>query len=415
MRTILLKSILCGALSLAIAGCSDDNDGGNVNQSDTPVNIEVTSSDIAVVEKCNNFGFKVMKEVNKNPLHCNDNVILSPLSINYAMSLLANGAEGETLEQIVNTLGYQSLEIKEVNELNKKLTSQLNHLDPDIKLNVANSVWSIPEYEISSDYTSKLKDYYNAEVKEIHYDSYAQDVNKWCSDNTNGKISKLLPDDSYAPGFALFNALYFKGLWNDGSKFKVKNTKEGYFNDIQGSRSTARFMNGGAYLYSETPTMQKCELYFGNKSFRAAFILPRENTSIDEALSDLSEGGWEELRTPIPVLSLSLSLPKFQVENTIDLTDVLTNLGMTDVFGNGSDFSLISNKKISMGDIKQTAVFEITEDGAEGAAVTHTGDGYANLTLENVELVFDRPFIYVVYEQSTGAILFTGIINTFAK
>ena len=164
--------------------------------------------------------------------------------------------------------------------------------------------------------------------------------------------------------------------------------------------------------------MQKCELYFGNSSFRTAFILPKEGITLAQAIDNLANGEWEQLKGSIPDVSVDLSLPKYKIENEVDFMELLGALDMGGILEENADFSNITSVNLEIDFVKQKANFEINEEGAEAAAVT--GIGMSDIYLPptptmEVTMTFDRPFIYVVYEQSTGAILFAGCINTFAK
>lgn len=420
MKKQFFITLFGATLALASVGCSDDNDdNNNGGKNDKPGKIEMTQSQLTTVEKCNDFGFKMLKAVSQSEDFEGKNLILSPISFNYAFSMLANGANGDTRAQIIDALGYDAVDIDDVNEMNRKLTGQLCRLDPKVTLNFANSMWAKAFITVEPDFISNLSVNYDAEVRTIAEETFVNDVNSWCSDKTNGKITEFMHEGDELPDFALFNAVYFKGIWSSSDKFNSKNTAERAFNDVNGTRSMARFMNQKGILpYNETPSMQKCELRFGNTSFRAAFILPKEGVTLAQAIDNLADGEWEQLKESYPDITVTLSLPKYKIENEIDFMELLGVLGMEDILKDDADFTNITSDKLKINFVKQKATFEINEEGAEAAAVTGIG-GYTTdippTPPMEVTMTFDRPFIYVVYEQSTGAILFAGCINTFAK
>ncbi|MDE6317349.1 MAG: hypothetical protein K2L73_02995, partial [Muribaculaceae bacterium] len=337
---------------------------------------------------------------------------------------------GETRELILNALGYNDASIDDVNELNRKFNRELGSLDSKVSVKFANSVWAKPYITFINSFTSSLSDNYNAEVRKINDDTFVNDINKWCSSKTNGKITGLLPDGSTAPSFALYNATYFKGIWSQEFKFDKRQTIDDYFNDVQGSRSVTKFMKKDVTghvlspIYGQTETLQKCELSFGNGSFGAAFILPAEGITIHQAIENLANGDWEKLNKPYPPIleicndiTIHLTLPKFKIESEINFNKYMHALDMGDVLADNADYSNMTEAKIPVNDVKQKATFEIDEEGAVAAAVTGSGLDWASDPEEYkyITMTFDRPFIYVVYEHSTGAILFAGCVNSFAN
>lgn len=403
-------------MAFLTVGCSDDDNLGGGGNDNGPGKVEMTSTELNMVRKCNDFGFKMLKVVSETEQFADKNIILSPISFNYAFSMLANGANGATREQIIEAMGYDAIDVREINEINNKLISQLGTLDSKVILNVANSLWAQDHIIVKDDFVSTLANNYDAVVGEINEDSFVEDINRWCSDKTNGKISDIMSEKDNAPALALFNAVYFNGLWSQKHKFDKKNTVEGYFNDKNGTQSLAQFMNQKSIMsYVETDHFQKCELNFGNSSYRAAFILPKENVPISSVIDELSNGEWENIEKTNSGVKVNLFLPKYEVESYVEFDTMLPELGLECVKAVDADFSNISDMPLVVTCVRQKVVFEINEEGAE--ASTTTGiimDETAPGPIMEAEMKLDCPFIYVLFEQSTGAILFTGCVNTFA-
>ena len=400
--------------ALAMISCSDD-DNTDVPEGNGNRLIKMTATDHAVVDKCNGFGFKLMEAVGSMAEYEGKNFMISPLSANYAFSMLANGADGETRKQIIETLGYNTVDIADVNNLNKKLTNELSRLDSKVTLQFANSIWARPSLDVNDNFASAVGEYYNAEVRAINPATFINDINGWCSEKTNGKIPEFFSPGEAVPDFALFNAVYFKGLWNYEDKFNPKNTSDGIFNNADGSQSTVPFMaqnNKMSYAYSAS--MQRCVLRFGS-SFSIAFVLPDEGVSVKEAIVRMIAGEWKDLNRTQNSYQVDLKLPKFKIESEIDLKDVLSDMGMTDVFTPSADYSNLLSGSTQINFAKQKSYFEINEEGAEAAAVTGLGGETALPPFDGkAEVTFNRPFFYVLYEWSSGAILFIGQVNTFA-
>ncbi|MBD5229487.1 MAG: hypothetical protein HDS69_05555 [Bacteroidales bacterium] len=211
-------------------------------------------------------------------------------------------------------------------------------------------------------------------------------------------------------------------MWSTGYKFDAKNTATDYFNDVNGTRSQASFMKQkNAFIYNKTSTMQKCELSFGNRSFGIAFILPNEGVTLNQAITNLANGDWEALsgtalpESPYNCFGVDLSLPKFKIETDVVFEQYMSALGMGNVLSPTADYSNMADG-IQFNYMEQKSIFEIDENGAEAASVTGGFELSANEHHpQMVTMTFDRPFLYVLYERSTGTILFAGCVNSFAN
>ncbi|MBD5230476.1 MAG: serpin family protein [Bacteroidales bacterium] len=420
---------LGAALAIGLVGCSDDDGTENSGQGDKPGTIELTSTELDAVAKYNKFGFNMLDVVGNSDDFVGKNIIISPVSFNYAFSMLANGAAGETRSVILDALGYDALSIDEVNSLNQKLSKELGRLDSRVTVNFANSLWATPTIPLHNNFVSTLTSNYDAEVHKINADTYVKEVNDWCFAKTNGKITDFLSDTS-VPDFALFNASYFKGIWSQQYKFDSKHTASGVFYNIQGGSTSIKYMNNtfkddpGALSYNKTETMQKCELSFGNGSFGAAFILPDEDVTISQAIENLANGDWDKLCKPYAPedpafggVKVNLTLPKFKIESEVRFESIMEELGLADIYASDADFSNMSDVDLTITQVLQKSTFEVDEEGAVAASVTEIGmeSGAYPPKYYDVTLKFNRPFIYVLYEHSTGAILFAGCVNTFAN
>lgn len=414
MKKYLIITLLGIVLTGITTSCSDDE---NIQEqpTNTPGVIHTTANGSSIIECNNKFGIRLLEEVGGLQKYANKNFVISPMSVNYAMSMLANGASDDTRQQIINTMGFNTIDIEELNEYNSKMISQLSNVDPNVTLNFANSIWAKPHISVKDAFISAMYASYNAEVYEINSSSFIKDVNKWCSDNTNGKISEFINEDTPTPDFALYNAIYFKGDWDNNSKFDKANTREDYFTNNGGSRSPVKFMNKeGGVIYYETEKIQNCELVFGRSNFRAAFILPKPDVAMNDAIADLANGGWGKNAETNPNVKVNLSLPKFKINSTVKLVELLTDMGMTDVFGFDADFSLICDNDLHIDYVDQQAFFEIDEDGAEAAAVTGIGMESSLGDSKKITVKYDRPFIFMIYEYTTNSIVFMGEVNSFA-
>ena len=402
MKKLIFLVLVGIGLCLTVISCSDDD--GNINPDPEPVPV-LPNHIVAIVENWNDFGFNLLKEAANSSEFGNTNFLISPMGVVQTYSMLANGAGDEMRKNIVAVLGYKDLDIKQVNELNKKFMGFVKKEDDSAVRYFANSVWTTTDIPVANDFCSAADIYYHTEIKEIGNQTFVADINAWCNRSTDGNIDTFIKDFEPVPDISVGNIVYFTGKWSVADKFDATKIEEGYFRDDNGNNSPVKFLKNKKNMrYYETATMQKCALEFEGHSFMAAFILPKEGVILSQAIDALVDGGWKQICYGLNEVVVDLSLPKFRVESEIDLEKLVSDFSVADIMGASSrDCVTIA---------KQKNVFELTEQKAQ------SWPGYIpdikTSSDKEVTMTFDRPFIYVVYEQSTGAILFAGCVNTFA-
>ena len=401
-RTVLML----GALAM-LAGCHGNGNG------DFPERqyIGLTRSESEVVNTGNGFAFDLYREVAAE----NDgkNLFLSPLSAQAGLLMAANGAKGDTYNQIVKAIGFENYNADDVNSTFRKIIFGLQTVDTSVDFEFANSVWIKDDFKVKQDYVSLLADSFDAEAANVNFGSSdgINKINNWCKEKTHGMIPTIMDGPNADLKFALVNALYFKGQWS--LKFDKSNTKEDYFTNIDGSRNLVDFMNKvDEYQYSESEEMQVCELPFGNKAYAMDFLLPRKNLDFNEFFSDFTFDDLDEYLSVFGTSDVTLKLPKLDLDFDVDLIPALSRLGINDAFIRGTaDFSGIyaENKDLFISIVHQKTALEMNEEGAKAAAVTHIGIGDTSPgPVDQAEFIADHPFLFLIREKSTGAILFIG-------
>ena len=404
------RLFLAICLMLLLISCSDDKDDN------TRKEVSLTVSEEQIMSAQNENSFSVFRAFNANEQK-DVNILISPLSLNTNLSMVANGASGETFGQLLKmTSGSEDGEsINLLNSFNDKMRKSLPALDKTVKFYSVNSVWIDNEFPVLSTFVDNCSKYYGGTAKNVNLSSVTakDEINTWCSKNTNGLIPEFLDDPfSSSVKFAAFNATYFKGLWK--FKFNKKNTKTATFTNFDETTSTVDMMsNVDDYAYSETEDYQCVKCPYGNEAFNMYIILPKQTSSADNIINNLNNDAWKSMM-PKSVWTVRLKLPKFKVEyDSKDLLrEVLSKMGVTDMFSTEkADFSGISTQHNYMSMLKQKTAIIVDEEGTEVAAVT--GDGL--MTSPGVEIIkemtVDRPFIYIIQESSTGAVLFMGKVN----
>ena len=449
-------------MAMTTAGCSKDDDTiTNVSQPDveTPADpekpaepekpeepqvpsledLQLTRSELDMVQQSNDFAFNLFREVTAeygivSPRGCmppedydekvaRSNNILSPISIIYALGMLNNGATGETQQQINKVLGFADTGAEGINAFCRKMLSRAAWLDPDTKLNIANNIYfnSSKGLTLNPVFLQLAKENYEAEpdIRDFH-DGLTMDViNQWCSDHTEKMIEKVLDEDSFNPSIVsyLLNAIYFKGNWV--TKFEEENTVEepfgeaadfGQYGDL---RPIVPMMHQtGSYLYWENDLCQAVMLPYGNESFVINILLPREGKRICDVLESLTASSWTEQYVWRGELAIvDLKLPRFEANTDLNLKGIMSRLGMPKAFTNAAEFPNFCDTETFIGMMKQVAKIKVNESGTEAAAVTIIGvDTEAGPEPEPRYVTFHatRPFLYVIRDQTSGAILFIG-------
>lgn len=369
--------------------------------------------DMTLVEKTNDFGFNLYKNLARE----NENIMISPVSVSLAMAMVYNGANGATREDMARALNVQGLELDRLNKNNLALLYYLTSADPELTLNIANSIWMLEDFKFSEAFVATVKNDYQAEAKKLDFaDPKSADViNKWVDDKTRGTIDQIVtpPIDSQTIMF-LINAVYFKGSWT--SPFETELTSEQAFNLVDGQTVTVPTMyQSGSFDYLKSSGFQALRLPYGeDEQMAMVLFLPDQNTSLSEFQNQLNQDNWSNWQAHFEAKAGTLMLPKFTMEYEKSLNQVLAELGMGIAFEPGkADFSGLAAAAaddIYISNVKHKTFIEVDETGTEAAAVTSVEVGTTSMPAYDFELNFDRPFFYAIEDSETGAIVFMGAV-----
>lgn len=404
------------ALILLGAACSNDDDGINNDISNNPYKIiELTRSEQEMVGANNDFAFNFFNQLSS--LEGEKNMMVSPLSLAQALSMLANGADGNTKTELMNVLGFGAYSVEEMNAYYMNLNKGLLSADKTSKIALANSFWINNQYTAIDSYKKTLQNSYDAEVQELAFDNtiYAI-INRWVEENTYGCIKNMLyeGDINNSTVMALLNATYFKGVWKN--KFKKKNTFKGNF-EAPDKSSFVEYMKQErleANVY-EDKECKLIELPYGNEAFGMVVVLPNEEVSLDELTQSVDADKWQNWMEQLSLhTNVLVQLPKFtgKYEYNENLKQTLIEMGVVDAFSKlDADFSQMIEGKTYVDIIKQNSFIEVNEEGTEAAAAVYTGENALEGAVKRFEFKATRPFFYAIKEKSTNAILFMGKVT----
>ena len=373
----------------------------NASSFGAPKEIEVTDGERQLIASNNDFAFNLFRKARGE-----ESSVLSPLSITYALGMMNNGAAGQTQQEINQTLGFGEAGADAINAFCQKMLAEAGTLDNKTKALIANTIFVNEGLgcRLQDGFVEKANDYYNAQPQNRDFaDGETMDViNQWASDHTEGMIPSVFNDDTFDPYVVsyLLNALYFKGTWS--SPFDVAETKEESFGG--GPEVPMMHKSYTEFDYTENDLYQAVNLPYGNGAYQMSIFLPREGKTIDDVLESLNGSNW---KIPSYDCEVDLKLPRFETDTNLGLIEIMSALGMPTAFTEDAEFPYFCNKSVFIGIMFQVAKIKLDEQGTEAAAVTVIGD-YESSMPEQVEFHANRPFFYIISEQSTGTIFFIG-------
>lgn len=404
-----------GCLSVALMACSSDSDDPTLVNEKEPSVVEVSNELVPIELSRSQQGY--VAEQNGTALELlgrvwavggGKNVVLSPMGLNMSLSFLANGAAGETQRELTEFVGGPEATLADVNQYCRLMKDRLPLIDNKTTVTIANSLWLDERFSVRQEFVTAGKQWYDATTRVVDIDTEETRCafNQWAEDNTNELIKNFftspLPEETL---MVLADALYFKGQWSD--KFDASNTEIATFTTASGTAITVHMMDGAIEClgYSNADGLRSATIAYGNGAY-AMTVVVDESGHIDQTLAKISATDVLAVNQKTKV---HVRMPRFDLDCSCNLTDVLCEMGITKAFTFGADYSaLTEDDMMAVGQIIQKSRIKVDEEGAEAAAVTvteiYTSAGYQN------EIVLDRPFVFLIHERTTGAILFTGIV-----
>lgn len=365
------------------------------------------------------FGLKVFQDLfNQQP---GANHFMSPLSLSIALSMLYNGASGETRDEMTKAMALEGLSLSDLNQGNLTLRKRLANPGPGVQLAIANALWGKQGLSFKSAFTQDNLNFYNAKLQALDFSgkSAVDTINQWAADNTNGKIPTVIASIDPITVLILMNAIYFKGDWT--KPFQASETQTQAFHRGDGTTLDTPMMQRGdkmRYVHNTDAKFQAVALPYGqDEQTLMVLMLPDEGSSLKELVGQLSGENWTNWVGSLRSRQGHLAMPRFKLKTEMPLNDTLKRLGMVKAFNDGeADLSgLLENSPLKpfVSAIKQDAFVEVNEKGTEAAAVTTITVGATSVQLpqEPFNLVLDRPFLYAIYDQSTSSVLFMGALN----
>jgi len=379
-----------------------------------------TSEQALLVEGNSAFAFELYRAIREKGDNI-DNIFYSPYSISVALAMTYAGARGETAQQMADTLQF----ILE----QERLHPAFNWLDAELakrgegaegkdgkgfRLNIVNAIWGQKDYEFLSDFLDVLAENYGAGLRILDFITETEAsrlaINQWVSDQTEGRIKDLIPQDAIdvLTRFVLTNAIYFNAVWE--CPFEEDRTADGLFYLLDGGQVTVPMMKQTeSFGYTEGEGYQAVELLYDSGELSMVILLP-EAGNFEAFEEGLQAQQVDAIISDLQDTKVTLTMPKFEFDSEFSLKDTLAEMGMPIAFSSAADFSgMTGNTELFISDVFHKAFVSVDESGTEAAAATAViGKLTAVPGESSVKVNLDRPFIFLIRDIDTGAILFVG-------
>ncbi|MBR2192169.1 MAG: serpin family protein [Bacteroidaceae bacterium] len=373
------------------------------------------------------FAFNLMEQLEKQCDAEDKNLVFSPLSAWMALSMLQNGAAGNTLTEMQQAMCTTDYTAQHLNEYNQQLMSVVQrnlipewmtpeHINYNAvpSLESANSIWSDTGFPF-------LPSFYDVNTK--YYDAYLQtldlseqesmdQIDAWVNEATHGAIPsiKMLPNDMLR--MILINTIYFKGGWSSAFEKEMTNY-DTFYNDGNKAVSIPMMHQQEMLMYAQAEGYQAVKLYYGyDMKFSMTLFMP----DLTNVWKPFTAERWENIEKAMQRTGVKLSMPRFKTNSDLALVDAMKALGMQDAFdAMRADFSLMSPMELFVSNIKQLAHIDVDEDGTIAAAATVIAMEENAVHDYSTTMTINHPFYFTIEDNETSTILFMGHIRNIVE
>lgn len=335
------------------------------------------------------------------------NVLISPLSIQLALAMTANGASGETLEEMQALLGGD-IPLDELNAYLYEYVGSLPSSDK-YKVELANSIWfrEQNDFEVYESFLQTNADYYKSQAYAAPFDdTTVKQINEWVNVHTDGMIKKVLNSIDPQTMMYLINALVFDAEW--AVPYDEYSVHDGTFTSLDGKACDVEFMSAEEGYYLETKDAVGFAKNYKDGKYRFVALLPDEGVDVYDYIASLDGETLLDALDNMESASVFATMPKFSYDYDLEMTDVLSALGMPTAFTDGADFSAMSNHDLYIGTVIHKTFIEVAEKGTRAGAVTVVGMDEECAPMYKAVIKLNRPFVYLIIDTETNLPLFVG-------
>ncbi|XP_057613330.1 neuroserpin [Chionomys nivalis] len=349
-----------------------------------------------------------------------ENILFSPLSIALAMGVMELGAQGSTLKEIRHAMGYDGLKNGEEFSFLKDFSDMVSAEESQYVMKIANSLFVQNGFHINDEFLQMMKKYFNAEVNHVDFSqnvAVANYINKWVENYTNSLLKDLVSprDFDAVTHLALINAVYFKGNWK--SQFRPENTRTFSFTkDDESEVQIPMMYQQGEFYYGEFSDgsneaggiYQVLEIPYEGEEISMMLVLSRQEVPLATLEPLLKAQLIEEWANSVKKQKVEVYLPRFTVEQGIDLKDIFKALGVTEIFIKDANLTAMSDRKeLFLSKVVHKSFIEVNEEGSEAAAASGM-IAISRMAVLYPQVIVDHPFLFLIRNRKAGTILFMG-------
>lgn len=404
---VIISLLLVCAMAVNLTGCTMKVQAKDLMEGITPNNVDALDDLSSQNADVTDFAIRLFKASNEN----GKNTLISPLSVLCALAMTANGAEEETLAQMEEVLGMTT------DELNLYLYSYMKNLPQGdkYKLSLANSIWFTEDerFTVNQDFLQTNADYYSADIYKAPFDKQTlKDINNWVKQNTDGMIPEILDQIPLEAIMYLVNALAFEAEWSE--IYEKHQIKDGEFTKEDGTKQDVKFMYGSEGTYFEDEKVTGFMKRYKGGKYAFVAMLPNEGVSVSEYIASLDGESLNALLANPQYATVRTSIPKFETEYKVEMSDILQSMGMTEAFDMyNADFEGLGTStdgNIYISRVLHKTFISVGEKGTKAGAATivEMNDGAAAEPTEPKEVYLDRPFVYMLVDCENNIPFFIG-------
>ena len=403
--TLISLLLLCSIL-LNTAGCAmkvratDLMDGVTPRKMNESVDLLGKNTDVT------DFAIRLFKSTSEGE----KNTLISPLSVLCALAMTANGAKGETREQMESVLGMSA------EELNVYLYAYMSALSQDKKyqLHIANSVWFAENrnFSVNQQFLQMNADYHGADIYETPFDKRTlKDINRWVKNETDGMIPEILDRISDNAVMYLINALAFEAEWD--TVYEKNQVRDGTFTREDGTKQIVKMMyDSGYFKYLEDEKATGFVRYYRDNKYAFVALLPNEGVSVSEYVDSLDGAKLNELLAGAKSENIKTAIPKFETEYSAEMSEILKSMGMPLAFDpDYADFSGLGTSvddNIYIDRVIHEAFIQVGEKGTKAGAATVIEMTNKSSVDGDKQIYLDRPFVYMLIDCENNIPFFIG-------
>ncbi|MDE6078507.1 MAG: hypothetical protein K2G35_00430 [Duncaniella sp.] len=394
---------LTGALMVwGLSGCSDEP-GTHNDTSKQEVEVpELSAAESRIIESQTNFAFRLFEKFYAKQ----ENMALSPLSISLNLSMIANATEGEAREEIVATLGNGATSVEELNALNRLIMKSFPYADRKTDMEISNSLWVPKSVAVNDAYNALLTENYESETKELASNAIEamNTINSFVSEKTHGIIPEFLSNPVYST--LVLNTCYFKAPWattnvkEDRLKFSMVDGKEA---------KVPAFVLSGIGCKDDELTIGRSN--YGNGAYQMTVVVGPDKHTLP-SISEIA-AKWNDWSDDRAWSKVGLTVPEWDTTFKDFIGDQIKELGIKLIFDSETKFeAMTSSPGVRFTDVLHGVRVISDKKGTEAAAATAVTDFTSAGPSELTHIDVDRPFVYIISEKTTKAILFIGMVGT---